>query len=174
VRDVRRLARESTHHQENIMNDTNEELVPLSLIALELQDVTADQLAKQFADSLIIADDLGRRCVAAPVARELIETEAKRRHAAAESARRREVARKERFRKLAARRPVPAGVDLGELGELLPVQAICGPPEYDGTFTAVPSAADWLFHDPEGGASIGPTPTQSRELAKARAAKRAK
>jgi hypothetical protein len=157
------------------MESKTEQLVPLSLIALELQDVTADQLAKQFADSVIIADDLGRRCVAASVARALIETEAKRRHAAAESARRRAVARKERFRKLAAKRPVPAGVDLGELGELLPVQAICGPAEYDGgAYRPVPSSLDWTFGNAEGGASIGPTPTQARELAKARAAKRAK
>jgi hypothetical protein len=158
-----------------MMENTNtpeaapERLVALTVLALELPE-TADELAARLADELIIADDLGRRAVPAPVARELIEAEARRRYDAAEAARKRQSALQEHIRELNAKHPVGRGVRVKLPEGTLPVTAMTAGADKHfegGVYRPVPSHLDWMF-GAGGGAEIGPTPSQVREAAAAR------
>jgi len=105
----------------------------------------------------------GFRCCTAYMAEETIAAHARRRERATAAERRKAAERRERFRKLAEQNPVRRGVKVEVPEDMLPVQCITGPAEYDGTYTARPSVGDWLFEGGEGGATFGPTPAQKLE-----------
>jgi hypothetical protein len=146
------------------------DLVPLTILALELPE-TADELAARLAGEIIIADDLGRRSVPATVARELILAEARRRYNVAEAARKRQAGLEERLREIRAKNPVGRGVRVDLPEGTLPVTAMTSAADKQfegGTYRPVPSHLDWAFGNEGGGALIGPTPGEVRRAAEAR------
>jgi hypothetical protein len=144
-----------------------QDLVPLSIVSLEVRE-SADSLAAKLSDSLIVADELGRKCIPASTAKSLILAEAERRYADAEAQRKRQTAFNARIRavqeKHRPRRGVPLNVPEGTPPAAAMVAAD-GAPQYDGgTYRPVPSAADWAFGGAaDTGGTFGPPPRPRRK-----------
>jgi hypothetical protein len=139
-----------------------EPLVALSILALELLE-SADELAERLgADSIVVADELGRRAVPASVARGLILAEARRQYDEAESIRRMQAEAERRGREFEARNPVAPGFLVGDLpAGTTPVQALTAAarqerPYSGGTYIPAPSRLDWVFGVGESAGTIGP------------------
>lgn len=161
---------------DDLQTTSNSHREPVRLVTLAAElDVTPEALETELGGD-VWRDAAGFRVVTLFKASETLRAHARRKEAAAAAGRRREAARRERFAAIASKRPVPRGVALEVPTDMLPAAVMAsldGPPRYDGgTYREVPGALDWQFNNAEGGSSIGPTPSQSREQARARAAKR--
>lgn len=150
------------------MND----LVPLSVLALELPETTPDELAARLSDEIVIADELGRRSVPTRVAREMIEAEARRRYERAEGERKRRAEARERYREIQRKHAVPPGVKRvipAGMSTAAVMVAADGHPMYDGgTYTPRPTHLDWVFGNAEGGGTIGPSAEEIKRRGKKR------
>jgi hypothetical protein len=157
------------------MEDTD--LIPESHVLLDGDEQTAAELAARAGDSVIVADHIGRRCVPAALARELIERAAQRKHRRAEAERKRNVEHRERFRKIAEKNRPRPGVKLEPGGDMTPAMAMVardGRPTFTGPQVAALSAGDWLFGAGDTGGLIRPTPAELLEQKATRERNRAR